>query len=78
LQTAETAAGLETSREAIVSIPAHPDEGSVNVSTALGAAGLVTGLPYLRMTARLYRSSDGAQAPVFMGSDLSFECLLVD
>ncbi|MFT5355573.1 MAG: hypothetical protein ACI9KE_002792, partial [Polyangiales bacterium] len=73
VRAAETEAELSTAREAVVTIPARPDMGSLDIQPILASAGLPVDPFFLRVRMRLNPSTSGESA-VFYRMSTSWEC----
>jgi len=73
IRTASTAAGLPGATPTYITVP--PDSPPVDIGDLLTAAGRPANLPHLRVTARLFASTDRTVSPVLTGFELSFRCV---
>ncbi len=81
VRAADTQAGLDTAKPAIVSVPGaanNPDEGQFDTGKLLRDNGLSSSQKYLRVTAVLKPSSDGTLSPVFYGYDQKWLCVFAE
>lgn len=77
-RTADTEAGLDAAIPVSISVPARPENGSVDVAALLLANGQSNLRPFLRTTAVLLSSPDGRRSPVLSRFEQIYTCVAVE